>query len=104
MTDKLARWDCYAARLLDISQRRIFNTDFIAFQAFSDVFPHLVTAADVPKLTKIDDVDFTGVDAVFCCLPHATTQNIIKALPEHLKIVDLSADFRLANVQTYAEW
>jgi N-acetyl-gamma-glutamyl-phosphate reductase len=63
-----------------------------------------VTAADVPNLVKIDDVDFAGVDAVFCCLPHATTQKIIKALPEHLKIVDLSADFRLADVNTYAEW
>lgn len=26
------------------------------------------------------------VDAVFCCLPHATTQLIIKDLPEHLKV------------------
>uniref|UniRef100_A0A383WDX4 Probable N-acetyl-gamma-glutamyl-phosphate reductase, chloroplastic n=1 Tax=Tetradesmus obliquus TaxID=3088 RepID=A0A383WDX4_TETOB len=75
-----------------------------AGKAFSEVFPHLVTAADVPSLVKIDDVDFAGVDAVFCCLPHATTQKIIKALPEHLKIVDLSADFRLADVNTYAEW
>lgn len=75
-----------------------------AGKAFSDVFPHLVTASDVPKLVKIDDVDFSGVDAVFCCLPHATTQKIISSLPTHLKIVDLSADFRLADVDTYAEW
>ncbi|KAF8072804.1 N-acetyl-gamma-glutamyl-phosphate reductase [Scenedesmus sp. PABB004] len=75
-----------------------------AGKAFSEVFPHLVAAADVPRLAKIDDVDFSAVDAVFCCLPHATTQKIISALPEHLKIVDLSADFRLANVDTYAEW
>lgn len=73
-------------------------------QAFSEVFPHLVTAADVPKLVKIDDVDFSDVDAVFCCLPHATTQKIISSLPSHLKIVDLSADFRLADVNTYAQW
>lgn len=44
------------------------------------------------------------MDCAFCCLPHATTQDIIKALPESLKIVDLSADFRLRNVDTYAEW
>lgn len=75
-----------------------------AGKAFCDVFPHLVAAADVPKLVKIDDVDFAGVDAVFCCLPHATTQKIISSLPSHLKIVDLSADFRLADVKTYAEW
>jgi N-acetyl-gamma-glutamyl-phosphate reductase len=63
-----------------------------------------VAAADVPKLVKVDDVDFGAVDAVFCCLPHATTQKIISSLPTHLKIVDLSADFRLSNVDTYAEW
>lgn len=44
------------------------------------------------------------VDAVFCCLPHATTQQIIKSLPTNLKIVDLSADFRLRDVNTYAQW
>ncbi len=43
-------------------------------QSFSDVFPHLVAATNVPKLVKIDDVDYSKVDAIFCCLPHATTQ------------------------------
>jgi len=38
------------------------------------VFPHLITAANVPKLVKTGDVDWDGVDAAFCCLPHATTQ------------------------------
>jgi hypothetical protein len=77
---------------------------YLCLQAFSDVFPHLVAASDVPTLVKIADVDFDSIDAVFCCLPHATTQQIIKSLPRHVKIVDLSADFRLADVNTYAEW
>lgn len=68
------------------------------------MFPHLVAATDVPSLVKIDDVDFSKIDAVFCCLPHATTQNVIKGLPTHLKIVDLSADFRLKNIDEYKEW
>lgn len=34
------------------------------------------------------------------CLP----QEIISQLPRHIKVVDLSADFRLRNVDTYAEW
>lgn len=71
---------------------------------FSDVFPHLLTCADAGALVKIADVDFDQIDAVFCCLPHATTQQIIKALPKDLKIVDLSADFRLRDVDTYAQW
>ncbi|KAI7844703.1 hypothetical protein COHA_001791 [Chlorella ohadii] len=71
---------------------------------FSDVFPHLLTARDVPPLVKIEDVSWDNVDAVFCCLPHATTQETLASLPAHLKVVDLSADFRLRNVDTYAEW
>ena len=63
-----------------------------------------MTATNVPKLVKIEDVDYSKVDAIFCCLPHATTQEVISKLPTHLKIVDLSADFRLRNVDTYAEW
>jgi hypothetical protein len=73
-------------------------------QSFAEVFPHLVAASNVGALVKISDVDFSEVDAVFCCLPHATTQQIIKGLPKHLKIVDLSADFRLRDVDTYAQW
>jgi hypothetical protein len=74
-------------------------------QEFAEVFPHLVTAAaDVPTLAKIGDVDWAGIDAAFCCLPHATTQEILKSLPAHIKIVDLSADFRLKDTAVYAEW
>ena len=58
----------------------------------------------LPDLVKIDDADWDGVDAVFCGLPHGTTQDIIAALPRRLKVVDLSADFRLADVDTYAQW
>lgn len=31
-------------------------------------------------------------------------QEVIKKLPSDLKVVDLSADFRLKNPATYAEW
>lgn len=75
-----------------------------AGKPFSDVFPHLITAGDVPALTKIDEVNWSDVDGVFCCLPHATTQEVVGGLPSHVKVVDLSADFRLRNVDTYAEW
>lgn len=74
-----------------------------AGKAFAEVFPHLGAGTDA-SLVKIADVDFSSVDAAFCCLPHATTQAILKALPTHVKVVDLSADFRLADVDVYAEW
>lgn len=37
-------------------------------------------------------------------MPHGTTQEIIKGLPKSLKIVDLSADFRLRDISEYEEW
>ena len=69
----------------------------------SEVFPQLVLA-DLPTLTKIDEVDWTGVDFVFCCLPHGLTQEVVAKLPAHLRIVDLSADFRLTDLDAYATW
>lgn len=74
-----------------------------AGQPMASVFPHLATLT-LPDLVSIDQVDFTTVDAVFCCLPHGTTQEVIAALPANVRIVDLSADFRLFNVDTYAQW
>lgn len=68
-----------------------------------DVFPHL-GHLDLPKLVKIDQIDFANVDLCFCALPHATSQKVIKALPKTLKIVDLSADFRLRDPDVYAKW
>ncbi|GLI59561.1 hypothetical protein VaNZ11_001467 [Volvox africanus] len=82
----------------------VLTGDKQAGKNFSDVFPHLVAATNVPKLVKIDDVNFADVDAVFCCLPHATTQEVIKKLPSTLKVVDLSADFRLRDPVMYAQW
>ena len=53
---------------------------------------------------KHTEVDFSNIQLVFCCLPHGTTQEIIAGLPAHVKIVDLSADFRLFDGAAYAEW
>jgi N-acetyl-gamma-glutamyl-phosphate reductase len=74
-----------------------------AGMAMTDVFPHL-RHLDLPVLTTIEDMNFDGVDLVFCALPHATSQLVIKDLPKHLKIVDLSADFRLRDPADYEKW
>ena len=50
------------------------------------MFPHLITATNVPRLTKVGDVDWGSIDAAFCCLPHATTQEILNSLPKHIKV------------------
>jgi len=62
---------------------------------------------NLPDLVKADDVtdaQWAECDVAFCCLPHATTQKIIKELPETVRVVDLSADFRLFDTDVYEKW
>ncbi|MGN6284821.1 MAG: N-acetyl-gamma-glutamyl-phosphate reductase [Afipia sp.] len=77
-----------------------------AGKAMDEVFPHFFML-DLPRLVEWEKVDWTGLDAVFCGLPHGTTQEIIaavlKANPK-IKILDMSADFRLRDRDTYAKW
>ncbi|MEO0485091.1 MAG: N-acetyl-gamma-glutamyl-phosphate reductase [Pseudomonadota bacterium] len=67
------------------------------------VFPHL-RHLDLPKLQKIDEIDFDRANIVFCALPHATSQAVIRELPADIRVVDLSADFRLRDPDAYASW
>jgi N-acetyl-gamma-glutamyl-phosphate reductase len=77
--------------------------DSQAGKPLGDVYAHL-RFADLPPLVSLPEVDFSGVDVAFCCLPHGTSQEVIAALPEHLVVIDLSADFRLFDVDVYAQW
>lgn len=74
-----------------------------AGQSMAEVFPHL-RHMDLPELVKIEDIDFTDIDLCFCALPHKTSQEVIANLPKDLKIVDLSADFRLRDPAEYTKW
>ncbi|WP_050931943.1 N-acetyl-gamma-glutamyl-phosphate reductase [Aestuariivita boseongensis] len=69
----------------------------------AEVFPHL-RHMDLPTLCKIDEIDFSKIDLCFCALPHKTSQEVIRDLPHNLKIVDLSADFRLRDPAEYQKW
>lgn len=74
-----------------------------AGKPMAQVYPHF-RGFDLPMLQKIEEISWDGIDVVFCALPHATTQQIVKDLPDRLKIIDLSADFRLRDAATYATW
>ena len=68
------------------------------------MFPHLAHRKLPDLVDDRRDVDWQKIDLVFCCLPHGTTQEVIAGLPRHLRICDLSADFRLADPATYEKW
>ena len=67
------------------------------------VYPHLAHLK-LPVLQKIDEIDFSRANLVFCALPHATAQAVIRELPADIRVVDLSADFRLRDGAAYETW
>ena len=74
--------------------------------AMDEVFPHFFML-DLPRLTAWEKVDWRGLDAVFCGLPHGTTQEIttaVLAANPAIKMIDMSADFRLLDIDVYAQW
>jgi len=82
------------------------TADRHAGEPMTKVFPHFAGIA-LPQLVKIEEIDPTFFDLAFCALPHGTTQVVIKDLAgkaAKLKIVDLSADFRLADPAAYERW
>lgn len=74
----------------------------LAGKHLSQIFPHLAGPTDLP-VVKAEDVDWSTVDIALGCLPHGTSQDLIETLPEHVKVVDLSADYRLRDADLYAE-
>jgi N-acetyl-gamma-glutamyl-phosphate reductase len=81
----------------------VLTADRKAGRTMAEVFPHL-GGLGLPDLVALENVDWSAVDVAFCCLPHGTTQAVIAGLPARLKVIDLSADFRLADLATYATW
>ena len=94
-----------------------------------DVYPHLA-GYGLPGMISIADIEWPAVDldVVFCALPHATSQAVIKGMlhaTNHnlldemiieetqdlanqvkgdLRVIDLSADFRIRDPEVYSQW
>src|SRR6202050_1577776 len=86
----------------------LLTADRRADKLMAEVFPQFAPY-DLPKLAALDAVDWKALkpDLVFCALPHGTTQKVIKDLLARMpaiKVVDLSGDFRLADVAAYERW
>ncbi len=74
-----------------------------AGQAYAEVYPHLAHR-NLPDLVKWQDVDWDVIDVVFACLPHGASEEVIAQIVKPgLKIIDLSADFRLKDSEVYAQ-
>ena len=67
----------------------------------AQVFP----GAPEIDLISPEQAPLDSVDLVFLCLPHgASAQTAVQALDAGVRVIDLSADFRLASPATYEQW
>ena len=72
---------------------------------FEDTFPSLQTIKEaLPPLVYSDEIVWDDVDIAFCALPHGVSQDIVGKIPQSVRIIDLSADFRLSNPADYHHW
>ncbi len=72
-----------------------------------DIFPHLQTTAwaDVPLVPYDPDTLAAACDLVFLAVPHGAAMDIAAELvARKVRVVDLSADFRLRDPQVYEQW
>jgi N-acetyl-gamma-glutamyl-phosphate reductase len=70
-----------------------------AGQRLGHVFPHMA-ALDLTIQTELADVDF-----VFSALPHhESAEQLLPFINRGVKVVDISADFRLKDPSRYEEW
>lgn len=74
-----------------------------AGQSLSAIHP---TPWDHPLITLEEGLARADeVDVVFLCLPHAASMQAVKQFhAAGVLVIDLSADFRLADAQTYTRW
>lgn len=79
--------------------------DSSAGKQYGSIYPHLNHCVDL-TVEKIDlDIVAERCDAVFLGLPNGLACDIAPVLVEKgCKVLDLSADYRFGNLDTYTDW
>ena len=67
-------------------------------------FDSSIKNKNLPKITKIKDINWKKINVLFTALPNGEAQKIAKYIPSYVKLIDLSADFRLDSISLYKKW
>jgi len=74
-------------------------------EPISSTFPSLLGAVDLVCSRGEPGEVAARADLVFTALPHKTAMEVVPQLLEHgCKVIDLSADYRLKQVDVYEQW
>ena len=67
-------------------------------------FDKKITKKNLPRISKIENINWTKINILFTALPNGQAQHIARIMPPHIKLIDLSADFRLNDFRVYKKW
>jgi len=67
-------------------------------------FDKRIKSKKLPKLTNIKKLDWEKIDVIFTALPNGEARKMVNKLPKEVKLIDLSADFRIKNNKIYEDW
>ena len=71
----------------------------------AEIFPEFLNKLDKKLINLNLDVISKDSDMVFTALPHTVSMDVVpELLKKGVKVVDLSADYRLKNSTVYKEW
>src|SRR5213080_3201674 len=75
-----------------------------AGKAVSDVHKNLLGATELRFIKAPEDVEgLSDIACAFFALPHGQAMDIAPKLPAHVKVIDLSGDFRLSDANIFAQ-
>jgi N-acetyl-gamma-glutamyl-phosphate reductase len=85
------------------------SVEYVSSQSYSgqrlpEIFPALAEIND-DVLIPPQEAVARDVDCVFSCLPHAASADLlVPVIDRGVRVVDLSADFRIRDVEVYKKW
>jgi [amino group carrier protein]-6-phospho-L-2-aminoadipate/5-phospho-L-glutamate reductase len=65
------------------------------------VHPNLARLTDLTFRSAPDPLELEDLDCVFFALPHGQAMELAPRLPDHVKVIDLSGDFRLGDAEVF---
>jgi N-acetyl-gamma-glutamyl-phosphate reductase len=97
----------YSGRELVERLRRHSRIELVTAACRNDAgksLDQVLPGAPRQPLSALEDVDFSRLDTVFLCLPHAASAEWgEKALRAGCRVIDLSADYRLKSAELYQQ-
>lgn len=67
------------------------------------VHPNLTKLTELSFAATNEALDFGDLDCVFLALPHGQALDVVPRIPAHVKVVDLSGDFRLTDAEVFRQ-